>query len=123
VPLTGTVYVCNVPVAPVPVDVNVIWSLQPPAMQTLPPVQTVPHVPQFEGSVVVSTHVPPHPVFPGAQHKPLLHVAPAVQTVPHAPQLLESELRSRHAPPQFVVPPPHVRPHTPPEHSSPVAQA
>jgi hypothetical protein len=72
-----------------------VGQAQTPVVQLAPLPQTVPHVPQFVLSDLVSTHAPLHdvsavlPPSPAhvAAHVPLLHtgVAP-LQTVPHVPQ-------------------------------------
>ena len=72
-----------------------VGQAQTPAVQLAPLPQTVPHVPQFALSDLVSTHAPLHevsavlPPSPAhvAAHVPLLQtgVAP-LQTVPHVPQ-------------------------------------
>jgi hypothetical protein len=53
----------------------------------------LPHAPQSDKSLEVSTHELPHSVSPTAHadwHEPLEHVSPALQTWPHEPQLLPS---------------------------------
>jgi len=68
-------------------------------VQTLPPLQTVPQVPQFAESVIVSRHVPPQAVFPvGHSHEPLKHEEPPVQALSHRPQLALSLIVSTQLP-------------------------
>lgn len=64
-------------------------------MQTgVAPLQAVPQVPQFWGSVRVFTQAAPQAVVPAPQlsatHLPAEQAWPLAQTVPHAPQLLGS---------------------------------
>jgi hypothetical protein len=59
----------------------------------------VPHVPQFDESVVGSTHVVPQCIgvlAPQAQ-SPAVHAWPPAHAVPHAPQLFGSVIVSVHA--------------------------
>jgi len=65
---------------------------------------TVPHFPQFELALDVSTHDPPQLVRvpQSAPQAPFLHTLPPAQAVAHFPQWAESEPRSTHAPLQFV---------------------
>ncbi len=71
--------------------------------------QTWPQAPQFVGSFVVLTHVPPQFVFPSAGHG-LLQPPPvqagiaSEQTWPQAPQFIGSVMRFEHVPLQFVFP-------------------
>jgi hypothetical protein len=59
---------------------------------------TVPQAPQFEVSLVVSTHDAPQVVFTphSAVHLPPSQTCPAPQALPHAPQLLGSDVWSMH---------------------------
>jgi hypothetical protein len=79
--------------------------------------QTVPHIPQLSMSVFVSTHAPPHAVFPighTTAHDPLTHdhvpppmIVPASappHVLPHFPQFALSDFTSTHALPHFVAP-------------------
>jgi hypothetical protein len=89
--------------------------------------QVVPHAPQFMGSVLVSTHTPPHVVDPAEQTQtPLVHASPLAHVRPHAPQLFRSDETSAHpvahatspagqmhAPPAHVAPGPQLCPHVP----------
>jgi hypothetical protein len=76
---------------------------------------TIPHDPQFIGSEVVSTQLPPHSVCPvGQTHVLPEHVAGAAHTFPQAPQFIGSEVVSTQLPPQSALPPGHR--HTLPEH-------
>ena len=75
----------------------------------------MPHAPQFDGSVVVSTHAPPHDSrFPGQPHTPLVQAAPGAQALPHAPQFCGSFLVFTHWPLAQIVWP-GAQLHTPPE--------
>lgn len=63
------------------------------ALHVWPLPHTVPHMPQFVGSLVVSTQAPPQSVVPPMQfaaQAPLEQTWPPGQMVPHMPQLLES---------------------------------
>jgi hypothetical protein len=80
------------------------------AWQVWPPVQVTPQPPQLAGSLVTSTHAPPHAVYPLLQawsHAPPVHTACAWATVvvhafPHVWQLVPLELVSMHVPLQSV---------------------
>lgn len=76
----------------------------PPAQVPVP--QLVPQVPQFFGSVVRLTQVPPQlsGVAVGQVHAPLVHVAPVGHFVVHEPHAVTSLERSTHAVPQFTLP-------------------
>jgi hypothetical protein len=84
-----------------------------PALQ-LPPRQLCPHVPQFNGSLLLLTHVPPQvsglPV--GQTHCAPEQLAPTgdVHALPHIPQLPLSLFVLTHLPEQQVWPPPHAGP-------------
>ena len=81
-----------------------------PDWHVLPAPQTTPQAPQFELSLLVSTHALPHWVAPPAQTQlPLVHVLPAPQTTPQAPQFELSLLVSTHALPHDVVPLAHAQ--------------
>ena len=97
-----------VQVSPVPPSVA-----QAPARQLVPAPHTRPHEPQFEGSVDVSTHVPPHRVAPSHVQAPPLQNCPAPHTTPQRPQFDGSVVTSRQTPPHIVATP--LQPHTPPE--------
>ena len=78
--------------------------VQPPDTQGEPEGQTVPHAPQFDASVLVSTQLPPQSVKPGlhvAVHADDTHAGvpldTAGQTLPQPPQLLASDRVSTHA--------------------------
>jgi hypothetical protein len=82
--------------------VSVDAQLAPHALceQTWFVAHAVAQVPQWAGSVVVSTQTPPQSVCPPVQAQaPALHVCPPVQTFPQLPQLLGSFLVFTHAPP------------------------
>jgi hypothetical protein len=76
--------------------------------QTSPEVHFVPHEPQWFGSLLVLTHVPPQSVSDGVlggqPHCPPEQTSGEVHVVPHAPQLLLSYCVSMQVPPQLVVP-------------------
>ena len=58
--------------------------------------QTLPHLPQFDGELRVSTHEPPQLVnAPQSEPQaPALQTEPAAQLVPHLPQCAASDARS-----------------------------
>jgi hypothetical protein len=61
------------------------------------------HVPQFAGSLLVSTHVLPHRVAPPEHlHEPEEQVVPPLHVCVHVPQLLLSVLVLTHAVPHCV---------------------
>jgi hypothetical protein len=79
-------------------------------------------VPQFDASVLVFTHAPPHAVIPvGQPHAPLEHVCPAGHACPQAPQFALSVIVSTQLPAQSVCPAP--QPHIPLMHGCPDAHA
>jgi hypothetical protein len=100
-----------------------------PVVQTLfthssPMVQRLPQPPQLRGSLVGSTHVPPHIVVPVLHAQALAaQVAPVGHAVPQAPQSSGSLVRSTHELEQFVRPVAHVVVQTPAEQTWPVVQA
>ena len=87
-----------VPVPPVPVPVLppvLPPPTQAPLLQFLPPLQTVPQLPQLFESVAVVVQAVPHWVWPELQlelHWLLLQTWPEVQTFPQLPQLLASDV-------------------------------
>jgi hypothetical protein len=72
------------------------WQLgwtQPPFWQMSPAAQALPQVPQFEGLLLVSVHVPLQRICPGLQPQtPFWQDTPGEQTLPHPPQLFRSVL-------------------------------
>src|SRR6478672_213964 len=77
----------------------------PPTQNGAAPEQTVPHFPQFDGLVFVSTHAPLQASVPARQstpHPASTHVSPGEQAFPQALQLSGSELVSVHTPLQTV---------------------
>ncbi len=64
-----------------------------PDAQLAPLAQTVPHVPQFVGSVRMLTQTPSQAASPVGQHTPELQVSPDEHAAPHAPQLASSVRR------------------------------
>jgi len=77
----------------------------PPLHAGVIPPQTVPHLPQFFGSLVVSVQLPPQTISPiGQAHAALAHNWPIGQAMPHLPQSAGSLARSTHIPAQKVVP-------------------
>ncbi len=76
------------------------------AVALVPPGHTVPHPPQFMGSVAVETQrVPQTVVCPGGQAQcPAWQVEPPPQVIPHAPQFARSENTSTHVPLQVWLP-------------------
>jgi hypothetical protein len=64
-----------------------------------PPVQTVPHAPQFAGSETVLTHVAPHGVRPAVhEHVPFKQLWPFPQALLHMPQWRMSFATDVHVP-------------------------
>lgn len=96
-------------------SVNPIGQKQSPPTHDLPPVQTRPHMPQFDSSVPVSTQAPLHSVGAeaGQTHIEVVHVAIGGQTLPHAPQFevvfasVSQPSRSRAAVEQLAYPAAH----------------
>ena len=79
----------------------------PPA-QTLPPVQALPHLPQFFESLDVEVQAPLQlvsPVGQAALHAPCEQVWPVEHALPQVPQFLPSEVVSTQAPPHETVVP------------------
>src|SRR5687768_15815475 len=78
------------------------------ALQTSPPVQTLPQVPQFIGSLVTLTHAPPQSCCcvgqPVLVQAPFTQASPASHTVPHAPQLRKLVVVSMQSPLHDVCP-------------------
>jgi hypothetical protein len=73
------------------------------------PAHSVPQAPQFCGSVLLSTHTPPHSVrFAGQTHAPDTQVCAPEQTLPHVPQLALFTAVSTQVVPHSVSPPLHV---------------
>lgn len=68
--------------------------------------QTFPHAPQFDVSLVRSTHEPEHSSRPSSQsdpsHEPAVHTSSAPHVVSQLPQCARSESKSVHTPLQFV---------------------
>lgn len=82
---------------------------QRPAEHDMRVAQTVPHAPQFSGSVARLVQAPAHAVAPllhppMPEHEPLEHVWLSLHWFPHDPQLLRSVPRFTHDPLQFVRP-------------------
>jgi hypothetical protein len=58
--------------------------------------QTLPHIPQWFGSISVEVHEPMQFVWPARHegtHMPMSQTRPAAQALPHAPQLARSVWR------------------------------
>jgi hypothetical protein len=104
-------------VSPVPQD-----AAHAPLLQTgVEPEQLVPQEPQFCGSLVVSTHAPPHDVSPGAQTQlPPLHASVEPQDFPQPPQSCAFVCVSTHAPLQLVSAGSHDAPQAPRSHTCPL---
>jgi hypothetical protein len=82
----------------------------------VPPLQMLPHVPQFIESMFVSVQVPPQFVVgDGHVHAPLAQVWPLGHAVPQAPQFALSVIVSTHALPHSMRPDAH--PHAEPLHT------
>jgi len=65
-----------------------------PATQHSPIAQTVPHAPQFKGSVRSSVHMPPQTEPEQAPHEPFTHDSLGAHFLPQAPQLNGSQFMS-----------------------------
>lgn len=94
------------------------------------PAQAVPHFPQFDRSLVRSTHAPPqsaNPALHATPQVPAPQAGAALGVVGHAapqlPQFCGSEATATQEPVQLLCPTGHVDLHMPPEHASPAAQA
>jgi hypothetical protein len=88
--------------------------------------QVTPHMPQFDGSMLVGTHALLHRVCWAGQlgtQAPLVHTCPLGQAALHAPQWARSVWVSRQVPPQLVSPAPHEVTHMPAEHTCPAPHA
>lgn len=86
----------------------------------------MPHAPQFEGSICVSTHFPPQFTVPPRHceaHVPLEQTSPLAHAFAHAPQFAGSICVSTHFPPQSVVPPAQLEAQVPFEQTSPLLHA
>jgi len=96
-----------------------------PAWQSgAPPEQTVPHAPQFAGSLESSRHVPPHAVPPwGQAQAPAMHAAEVGHAVPQVPQFDGSLAVATHDVPHSVRPTAHADWHDPLAHTRPMVQA
>jgi hypothetical protein len=93
-----------------------------PATHVSPVPQIIPHAPQFDGSVCVLTHVPPHDICPaGHPHTPALHTCVGGHTVLQPPQCIRSVCVFTHAPEHDVSPVLHA--HTPATHDMLIAHA
>jgi hypothetical protein len=73
-----------------------------PAVHVCDEVHVVPHLPQLELSVCVSTQALPQSVPVPQTHTLLVHVALDGHTLPQLPQLLESLVVSTHTEPHIV---------------------
>ena len=96
-------------------------SWQAPLAQVGDPVgHACAQLPQFCGSVIVSTHVPAQSVVPvGQPHLPSMHALPAPHAVPQPPQFSGSDLMSRQAPLQAISGGAHEPAHWPTEQTWP----
>lgn len=81
-----------------------------PAMQAWPPPQACSQLPQWSGSVAVSTQAPPQLVWPGAVQPqlPLRQIWFAPHRFPQLPQFAESVWTSVQLSSQMTRPAPHV---------------
>lgn len=89
-----------------------------PLWHVLPPVQALPHVPQWLLFVEVFTHCPPQSCCPDGQTQaPDEQLEPLGQDVPHVPQFCcvpsGCWFGHRHCPPLHVEPPPQAVLHVP----------
>lgn len=98
------------------------YSTQLPLTQRRELPHTVPHAPQFNGSLAVSRHDPEHTVCPVAHavvHVLLTHTRPAPHALPHVPQFALSLAVSRHTPEHTICPVGHDSTHIPVRHTVP----
>jgi hypothetical protein len=85
-------------------------------LQVWPPLQIVPHWPQFWGSLAGSVHWPPQRACPPAQlHCPAAQLWPALQAAPQLPQCPTLLVKSTQSKPHWVWPAAHVPLHSPEE--------
>ena len=86
-----------------------------PKLQTWPPVQTLPQLPQLFGSCWVRTQTPLHLVKPPPAHwqLELTQMPLGPQLIPHPPQLAESAAGLMHTAPQRMNPTGHALWQTP----------
>jgi hypothetical protein len=91
-------------------DVHV--TVHMPFEQSWPGPQTLLQLPQWFGSLVVSTQTPLQSLWPGGQtHMPPAQLAPVGHALPHLPQSALSVCRFTHWPLQLVSPVPHCEAH------------
>jgi len=97
------------------------------AMHDAPDAHTVPHVLQFAGSLVRSTHTPPHAVLPTGQpvQEPPTHTSLELHVLLQVPQCKASVLVSVQVPgtPPHTVGNPVGQVHVPATHAAPVGHA
>ena len=99
-----------------------------PRRQTWPGEHTVPHAPQFLGSIVVLVQRLPQFIVVGGHvsvpmHLPPSHFSPGRQAIPQAPQFATSVIVRTQRAPHNVSPALHIAPlHVPPRHAWPAAQ-
>lgn len=80
----------------------------------------MPHAPQFAGSLVTSTQVPPQSVIAASHtHAPAVQICPPVHATLQPPQLFTSDVVSMHEPVQSTSGAVHIEPHMPRVHVSP----
>jgi hypothetical protein len=117
-PQLAGLFVTLVQTGGMPQSVVFAGHAQAPPMQTVPPVQAMPHPPQLFGSVFVSTQAPVQSVVP-AGHMVVQVIAQTcieVHIVPQPPQFCGSVFVSTQTPPQSV---PTAQPHMPPLQTCP----
>jgi hypothetical protein len=89
----------------------------------VPAVQTIPHAPQFAGSVAVSVHPVLQDVCPAGQtHNPAVQTWPGAHAMLQLPQLLTSVLVSVQLDPHWVRPTAQLVLHWPSEQTWPGGQ-
>jgi superoxide dismutase, Fe-Mn family len=99
------------------------WQV-PFAQAGVAPEHTVPHAPQFAGSVFGFEHLPPQSMVPlGQPHAPITHACVAGHALPQPPQLAASVLVLMQRPSQNAVPIGQLDSQPPPRHTWPGSQA
>ena len=90
--------------------VRLVGSRQAPKRQLVPAPQTVPHLPQFWGSVFTALQAPLQATCcVGQVQTPLMQVAPVAHTLPQAPQFTVLVVTSLHTPLQSAEPVAHLQ--------------
>jgi hypothetical protein len=99
--------------------------VQEPATQVVPWAHATPHLPQFAGSVLVSTHASPHAVcpVPGHAQAPPTQLCAPEHGVVQLPQCSLSVEVSTQSAPHATSPTAHEEPHVPLAQTSPASHA